>query len=91
MQRIKGELFTVDEETLAKLDELENHPTLYVRQLQSFETTDGKIVEAWVYLLQEYKPEMLELEFFESYFSEGKHGKQYVARYNRDRTEKENI
>ncbi|KAK4036250.1 putative gamma-glutamylcyclotransferase CG2811 [Daphnia magna] len=77
--RIKGELFTVDEETLAKLDELENHPTLYVRQLQSFETTDGKIVEAWVYLLQEYKPEMLELEFFESYFSEGKHGKQYVA------------
>lgn len=84
LQRIKGELFTVDQETLAKLDKLENHPTLYVRQVQSFETADGKIVEAWIYLLQEYKPEMLELAFYESYLSEGQHGKQYVARYSQE-------
>ncbi len=84
IQRIKGELFSVDDATLAKLDELENHPTLYVRQVHSFEAADGKIIEAWIYLLREYKPEMLELEFYESYSSEGSHGKRYVSRYIRD-------
>jgi gamma-glutamylaminecyclotransferase len=84
VQRIKGEVFSVDKETLAKLDELENHPILYERQVHSFEKTDGKSIEAWIYLLREYKPEMLELEFYESYSSEGSHGKQYVPRYSRD-------
>ncbi len=78
-------MFSIDQQTLAKLDELENHPTLYERQVHSFETTaDGKMIEAWIYLLREYKPEMLELEFYESYSSEGSHGKQYVPRYSQD-------
>ena len=84
IQRITGEVFSVDHETLAKLDELENHPTLYVRQVHSFEAANGNIIEAWIYLLREYKPEMLELEFYESYSSEGSHGKHYVSRYLRD-------
>lgn len=69
---------------MVKLDELENHPTLYVRQVQKFETTEGTAIEAWIYLLKQYKPEMLDLEFYESYDSEGSHGKQYVPRYARD-------
>lgn len=68
------------------MDELENHPVLYVRQVQRFEIADGRIAEAWVYLLKQYKPEMLELEFYESYESEGIHGKKYVARYLRDQS-----
>ena len=76
-------MFSVDKETLTKLDELENHPTLYERQVHSFETAEGQSIEAWIYLLREYKPEMLELEYYESYSSEGSHGKQYVPRYSR--------
>lgn len=72
--------------TLVKLDELENHPNLYVRSIQKFIASDGNVVEAWIYLLRKYKPEMLQLEFLESYDSEGTHGNKYVARYLRDST-----
>ena len=43
-------------------------------------------MEAWVYLLKKFKPEMLELEFYESYDSQGAHGKKYSPRYARDTT-----
>ena len=43
-------------------------------------------MEAWVYLLKKFKPEMLELEFYESYDSEGAHGKKYSPRYARETT-----
>nr|CAG4649501.1 EOG090X09KD [Scapholeberis mucronata]SVE93740.1 EOG090X09KD [Scapholeberis mucronata] len=77
--QIKGEIFRIDGATLVKLDELENHPVLYTRQVRRFTLADGSSIEAWVYLLKQYKPEMLELEFLESYDSEGSHGKKYVA------------
>lgn len=85
-KEIKGEIFRVDSSTLVKLDELENHPALYVRQLKPFLLPDGKEMEAWVYLLKKFKPEMLELEFYESYDSEGAHGKKYSPRYARETT-----
>lgn len=65
------------------MDILENHPILYERKLKKFVTEAGTVQEAWVYLLQRYKPEMLELEFYESYESNGSHGKVYVPRYKR--------
>ena len=69
---------------MAKLDELENHPHLYVRQQKQFTTANDSIIEAWIYLLKDYKLEMLELEYYESYQSEGSHGKRYVPRYVRN-------
>jgi len=69
---------------LAALDILENHPTLYVREIRSFQTEDGSAIEAWIYLLKQYKQEMLELEMYDCYKSNGNHGKKYVARYERD-------
>lgn len=85
MQNIRGEIYKVNDETLAELDKLENHPTLYVRELLPCQELDSSTVhQAWIYKLKEYKPEMLELEFYESYESKGSHGKVYVARYARD-------
>lgn len=78
-------MYKVDTHTLAELDKLENHPTLYEREICSFRVADERTIEAWIYLLKEFKPEMLELEFYDCYKSEGSHGKQYVARYARDK------
>lgn len=45
---IKGEMYSVDDETLARLDRLEGHPTFYERK--RLHTTGG---EAWVYLIDQ--------------------------------------
>ena len=74
----------VNEESLAALDELENHPVLYERRLLEFEVENGTNQTAWIYLLKKFKAEMLELPFYDSYLSEGSHGKRYVPRYERE-------
>ena len=83
-QKLKGEIYTINAETLAELDVLENHPVLYERQLLDFEVDDSTTMKAWIYLLKKFKSDMLELPFYESYSSEGSHGKRYVPRYKRD-------
>jgi len=82
--KLKGEIYSVNEESLAALDVLENHPVLYERQLQEFEVENGTNQKAWIYLLKKFKSEMLELPFYDSYTSEGNHGKRYVPRYERE-------
>lgn len=47
---IKGELYYVDEEELAKIDELEGHPSLYQRELIRVKSQYGNLKEyAWAY------------------------------------------
>lgn len=72
---------------------LENHPTLYMRELQDVVASDGRELKAWIYLLKTFKEEMLELELLSSYSSRGDHGKVYVSRYLRENslTTPENI
>ena len=45
---LKGEMYSVDEETLARLDRLEGHPSFYERK--RVHTSGG---EAWIYLIDE--------------------------------------
>lgn len=44
---VEGELFEVDAETLARVDRLEGHPTLYERTTIALQ--GGALVEAYVY------------------------------------------
>ena len=82
LQNIRGEIYEVDDETLSELDKLEEHPHLYTREVRDFTISQtGEIVQAWIYLFKKYKPEMLQLKYWESYESEGDHGLKYVARY----------
>ena len=83
-QNLKGEVYRVDKQTLQELDVLENHPTLYERELQDVKASDGTQFKVWIYLLKTFKPEMLELECYDSYESRGSHGLVYVSRYLRE-------
>lgn len=47
---VKGELFRVSDEALARIDRLEGHPRVYRRSQRFFTTTDGSVYKAWVYL-----------------------------------------
>jgi len=45
-----GELFEVDAARLAVLDELEEHPEVYLRVVTPVRLSDGREVSAWVYV-----------------------------------------
>lgn len=47
---VRGELYRIDDETLARCDRLERHPRLYMRSMRAFKLSDGTLLEAWVYL-----------------------------------------
>lgn len=48
---VRGEVFEVDEATLARLDRLEGHPQFYCRRERKFDCDDGVERTAWVYLI----------------------------------------
>lgn len=49
-QRVKGELYEVNQYTMDNLDALEGHPYMYERKLARFKMEGHKIKEAWVYM-----------------------------------------
>ena len=49
---IVGQLFEVDSVTLSRLDDLEDHPRLYRRELIEVETDEGRRT-AWIYFYPE--------------------------------------
>lgn len=50
VSRIVGELYSVDDATLADLDALEGHPDSYLRTPVEIETAAGEVTEAQVYV-----------------------------------------
>lgn len=49
---IEGEIYAVDENTLASLDRLEGHPTFYERkQIEAYLDDERMPAEAWCYFL----------------------------------------
>ena len=46
--QIHGEIYSVDDETLARLDRLEGHPSIYCREI--VHSSKGDV---WVYLIQD--------------------------------------
>ncbi|VDK87799.1 unnamed protein product [Litomosoides sigmodontis] len=82
--RIRGELYEVDDQKLEILDKFEGHPTFYRRQSEEVEMDDGTVVTAWIYLLPKWTPNLLQnsTDYLESYNSNGPHNRPYVEREN---------
>ncbi|XP_020290419.1 putative gamma-glutamylcyclotransferase CG2811 isoform X2 [Pseudomyrmex gracilis] len=88
--QVLGEVYDVDSQMLAKLDELEENPTFYERtqdqilmapeNLVSFGKPleeVSEIISAWVYFLPRFKPSLLERPMYEFYSNNGSHGLKY--------------
>ena len=91
VQNIVGEVYEVNDALLADLDELEGYPGYYDRKLVSIKMekkTEGvdspDVMDCWLYMLNNYKPFMRDLEKYENYDSYGSHGKPYVSRCDRE-------
>lgn len=70
---------------LAFLDDFEGHPGYYTRRETPVRQTDSgdKKLSPWLYILNKYKSEMLELPMYATYDSYGDHGLPYVERLER--------
>ncbi|XP_015609380.1 putative gamma-glutamylcyclotransferase CG2811 isoform X2 [Cephus cinctus] len=95
--QILGEIYDVDTKMLTKLDELEEHPSFYVRteddvllspesEIKSGNNFDemAESTKAWIYFLPKFKPALLETTMYTTYSNEGSHGLKYAERYLRD-------
>ncbi|XP_029924588.1 gamma-glutamylaminecyclotransferase isoform X2 [Myripristis murdjan] len=95
-QRVRGEIYKVDDQMLKFLDDFETVPTMYQRTEVKLEVEEwvgqtagektpspGSIVEAFVYSTTTYKPDWPALPNYESYDSYGSHGLEYVTREGR--------
>ncbi|WP_273428825.1 gamma-glutamylcyclotransferase [Chitinibacter tainanensis] len=49
LYRVQGELYALDAATLAQVDQLEEHPSDYCRELSPIITATGERIWAWVY------------------------------------------
>ncbi|XP_022643442.1 putative gamma-glutamylcyclotransferase CG2811 isoform X2 [Varroa jacobsoni] len=76
--RIHGEVYSVNDDMLTALDDLENHPNYYVRQQEPVEISDGSILTPWVYFLIDFQEKLLQKPFLDNYSSSGSHGLVYV-------------
>jgi hypothetical protein len=80
MQEIFGEMYDVDDKLLAHLDTLEGHPDVYTRTpTKCIMLETQAIVDCEVYMIFNFKPELLSLPFFSSYSDTG-----YKHREERD-------
>ncbi|XP_033725854.1 gamma-glutamylaminecyclotransferase C-like isoform X2 [Pecten maximus] len=75
--RIKGEIYDVNEPMLEALDQLEGHPNFYRRELIAVTGEDGSTVDCGCYFLINFRKDLLELPFQESYHFEGSHNLQF--------------
>ena len=74
---------------LAHLDKLENSPVYYTRTQEQFELVNvsneehqhlkvGEIIEAGIYLLKNFRQDLLNLPFLLKYSGQNEQGKVYV-------------
>ncbi|KAA0722703.1 Gamma-glutamylaminecyclotransferase B [Triplophysa tibetana] len=94
-QRVRGEIYEVDDKMLQFLDMFEDCPEMYQRTLVQLEVEEcagededklktGSIIESFVYTTTTYKPEWLEYPTYENYDTHGDHGLKYVDRNKRE-------
>lgn len=83
---VKGEVYEVDDQVLSNLDILEDHPNYYIREQHTIKCLNeqGDPIQAWIYFIKKFKPDLLKQPMFENYSSSGSHGLKYVSRYDRD-------
>jgi len=77
---IQGEIYEVDDDMLGHLDKLEQHPNYYTRTAQEFEIISssnvedikvGDVIKGGIYLLKNFKEDLLKLPFLETYEDQG--------------------
>ncbi len=51
------ELIEIPLQDWADVDRLEGYPRLYDRKLMDFELSDGEIIQAWIYIMNELPPQ----------------------------------
>lgn len=93
---VSGEVYSVDDKMLAKLDDFESHPKYYVRTEEDVELDQPnggskKRLKVWVYFLKNYREDLLQRPHLESYSSKGDHGLEYVPRYIRQAQDPQNL
>uniref|UniRef100_A0A1Y1K5K6 Gamma-glutamylcyclotransferase family protein n=1 Tax=Photinus pyralis TaxID=7054 RepID=A0A1Y1K5K6_PHOPY len=83
---VKGEIYEVDDIILKDLDELEEHPTFYVREEHFVKCIDGseKNMKVWIYFIKQFNQKLLNLPMLDHYTNEGEVQFQYVPRYDRN-------
>ena len=70
VSQISGEVYEVDEKTLAQLDRLEGHPNWYCRKMVNISVNNKdpdeleKIIKAWIYFFPERQGVILESGMF---------------------------
>ncbi|XP_055858757.1 putative gamma-glutamylcyclotransferase CG2811 [Episyrphus balteatus] len=64
---ICGEIYEVDESMFSKLDELEDYPKHYDREIQEIKASDGSIIPCWLYLIRNFPEVLLTRKFLTSY------------------------
>ncbi|XP_011641860.1 putative gamma-glutamylcyclotransferase CG2811 isoform X2 [Pogonomyrmex barbatus] len=87
---VLGEIYDMDSNMLARLDELEEHPKFYERTEEKVllapesalkpEKTFEEVSEstrAWIYFLPKYRSSLLDGPMYESYNNNGSHGLKY--------------
>ncbi|XP_018571032.1 putative gamma-glutamylcyclotransferase CG2811 isoform X2 [Anoplophora glabripennis] len=77
---VQGEVYQIDNKVLAKLDTLEDHPNYYIRDLYDVESLNEtrEKTKAWIYVIKNFKKDLLNQPFYESYSNSGSHGKRYM-------------
>lgn len=83
-QKIEGEVYSVDSKMLSFLDDFEGHPTYYTRmKIEVTSASEDFTDKPWVYFINQYKQELLDLPMYANYDSYASHGLRYVERCDR--------
>ncbi len=77
-----GEVYNVDERMLSSLDRLEDAPSYYIRREESIQS-GREPLKCWLYVLPNFKPELLSLKCLESYSAKDPSIGKYVERHLR--------
>ncbi|CAD7076623.1 unnamed protein product [Hermetia illucens] len=64
---VEGEIYEIDDKMLSSLDDLEEYPNYYDREIQDIVAENGSTTQCWIYLLRKFPENMLSKEFLQSY------------------------
>ncbi|XP_054152510.1 gamma-glutamylaminecyclotransferase C-like [Oppia nitens] len=85
--QIFGEIYAVDDRMLSRMNELECHPKFYRRMTIEIEMDDMSRKSMSTYFLTDFKPQLLELEMYNTYDTFGSHGLRYTNGVERDNSD----
>jgi|WetSurMetagenome_2_1015567.scaffolds.fasta_scaffold1253785_1 gamma-glutamylaminecyclotransferase len=60
ISQVTGEVYSVDQVTLIRLDQLEGHPDFYKREIAEVVLQDGTELKAWVYFHDTVRGNLIE-------------------------------